>query len=307
MIIDGHCDTLKECYKRKCFIEDESLSFNIVDAPSPMLQMMAIYISPEEAEKGFEVTSKVLDEFDKQKERYDEKIVQIYSKGDIQKINNDKIGMLLTIENGSAIQGDLSNIDRFYDRGIRMMSIVWNESNELASGALEKNDNGLTTLGIQFVQHLNERDILVDVSHSSVKTFWDVVKITNRPVVASHSCVYELCRHPRNLRDDAIKQIAKMDGIVGIGFCSAFLNEKKKADVLDIVAHIKYIRNLVGIDYVGIGSDFDGLEKEHILPDIKGVRDIHHLEKTLKLEGFSRVEIEKVLGGNWQRVLEHNL
>lgn len=307
MIIDGHCDTLKECYKRKCSIADRTLNFNIMDASTPMIQMLAVYISPEEAQNGFYITSKVLDKFCEEKAIFQDRIVQIYSTKDIEKVKENSVGILLTIENGSAIQGNLVNIDKLYDRGIRMMSIVWNESNDLASGALEENDTGLTSLGSKFIQYLNQKNILIDVSHSSVKTFWDTVKISNRPIVASHSCVYNLCHHPRNLRDDQIKQIAKMKGIIGIAFCKSFLTEGNEANVNDVIKHIQYIKELVGIDYIGIGSDFDGLEEEDILSDIKGVKDIDYLRHALRNEGFNDSEINKVLGENWKRVLKQNL
>lgn len=305
MVVDGHCDTIKECYKRRISIEDRKLNFNISDVKRPMIQMMAIYISPEEADNGFEVATKVIDKFDEEKEKH--KIIQIYSGGDIEKINKNDIGILLTTENGSVIQGDLTNIDKLYNRGVRMMSIVWNESNDLASGALEQDDKGLTLLGKEFIKYLNKKNILIDVSHSSVKTFWDTVKITTKPIVASHSCVYNLCNHPRNLQDNQIKQIARMNGLIGIPFCSSFLKEKGRANVLDIVKHIKYIRDLVGIDYVGIGSDFDGLDEEDILYDVQGVKDIHYLVSALKVNGFTNEETNKVLGENWIRIMKENI
>ena len=217
------------------------------------------------------------------------------------------MGLVLTTENGSVIRGKLENVDKLYEAGVRMMSIVWNNKNELASGAMEKEDEGLTELGIEFVKYLNQKNILVDVSHSSVKTFWDTAKISSKPIVASHSCVYNLCHHPRNLQDEQIKQIAKMNGIIGIAFCSSFLSENNIANISNVIEHIKYIKNLVGIDYVGIGSDFDGLEKEHILNDMKGIKDIDNLIDGLKAEGFCHGEIEKILGDNWIRVLKDNI
>lgn len=304
MIVDAHCDTIKECYKRKISIINRKLKFNISDAKRPMLQMLAIYISPEEADNGFEIATKVIDKFDEEKEKY--KIVQVYSSKDVEKINKNDVGILLTTENGSVIQGDLSNIDKLYNRGVRMMSIVWNESNDLASGALEKEDRGLTLLGEKFIKYLDKKNILIDVSHSSERTFWDTVKITNKPIVASHSCIYNLCNHPRNLKDNQIKQIAKMNGVVGITFCSSFLKKSGRANALDIVKHIKYVKDLVGINYVGIGSDFDGLYEEDILSDIKGIKDINYLISALKEYGFTNKEIDKIMGDNWIRVIKEN-
>ena len=272
----------------------------------PILQMMAIYISPEEAENGYEITKSVLDYFEIQKEKFGDKIIQVKSKEDIQKLMPEKYGMMLTIENGSAIQGNLKNIDYLYQIGVRMMSIVWNKRNDLASGATEKIDTGLTELGKEYIKVLNEKKILVDVSHASEKTFWDTAQISNAPIVASHSCVYNLCEHPRNLKDNQIKQIAKMNGIIGVVYSSGFLNKTEKADIQDIINHIKYIKKLVGIDYVGLGSDFDGLEENHILKRLGGLNDINNLIYELKKE-FNNNEIEKIMGENWLRVIGENI
>ena len=306
MIVDGHCDTLKEAWKRDLSLDSTLLNFNIMDTKTPMIQMMAIYISPEEAENGFEVAEKVIAKFEREKENH-KNIVQIYNREDIEKVRDDKIGIILTAENGSIIQGNLNNIDKLYDKGIRIMSIVWNEQNDLASGALTKEDKGLTKLGIEYVKYLNKKNILIDVSHASEKTFWDTIKYTTKPVVATHSCAYNICNHPRNLKDNQIRQIAKREGIIGIPFCSQFLNRTGKANIQDIIKHIKYIKKLVGIDYVGIGSDFDGLDEEDILADMKSVKDIWKLEKELKKENFTKQEINKVLGDNWIRVLKSNM
>lgn len=306
IIVDGHCDTLKEAFKRKIDLDDEHLNFNIANTKFPMIQMMATYISPEEAKEGFDIAFKVLDFFKQEKEKYKDTIVQIINKDDIEKIENGKIGMMLTTENGSVIQGNLENIGKLYEAGVRMMSIVWNTENDLASGALDKVDKGLTPLGVEYIKCLNQKNILIDVSHSSEKTFWDTVKITSKPIVASHSCVYNICNHPRNLKDEQIKQIAKMNGIIGVVFCSEFSNPTGKANVSDVVKHIKYIKDLVGIDYVGLGSDFDGLEENHILPDLKGIRDIENLINALKTE-FTKKEIDKILGENWIRVIKENI
>lgn len=307
ILVDGHCDTLKETFKRNIDLDNNCLKFNISSKMNfPILQMMAIYISPEEAENGYEITKSVLDYFEIQKEKFGDKIIQVKSKEDIQKLMPEKYGMMLTIENGSAIQGNLKNIDYLYQKGVKMMSIVWNERNDLASGATEKIDTGLTELGKEYIKVLNEKKILVDVSHASEKTFWDTAQISNAPIVASHSCVYNLCEHPRNLKDNQIKQIAKMNGIIGVVYSSGFLNKTEKADIQDIINHIKYIKKLVGIDYVGLGSDFDGLEENHILKRLEGLNDINNLIYELKKE-FNNNEIEKIMGENWLRVIGENI
>ena len=184
------------------------------------------------------------------------------------------------------------------------MSITWNDDNELGTSAKTKTDKGLTELGFDYVKRLNELGIVVDVSHTSEKSFWDVVKVSNKPIVATHSNVYKLCQNPRNLKDEQIKAIADSGGIVGICFYSNFLNSSSKAGVKDIVEHIKYIKDLVGIDYVGLGSDFDGMDISETAKGVENISKINNIIDELKLQCFSRDEIVKILWKNWENVLK---
>lgn len=167
--------------------------------------------------------------------------------------------------------------------------------------------HGLTSLGKKYILELNKKGIIIDVSHLSEKTFWDTAKVSQRPIVATHSCVYSICNHSRNLKDEQIKQIAKTGGVIGICFSSGFLNLNKKADVRDVIKHIKYIVDLVGIDYVSLGSDFDGVREEKIPKDLNGIKAIGNLKEGLYAEGFAREDISKIMGENWYRVLKQNL
>ena len=331
ILVDGHCDTIEVAFDKQKNIDDKSLNFNLKDAKKPMIQMMATFISPE-YKNSFKRAKDIINYFYKQYEKFSDEIILVKTKEDKEKVISEqkelkekatnkilenkflnsekskrKLGILLTIENGRAIENDLKNVDYFYDKGIRVMSINWNEDNLLGCGALTKNDIGLTELGKQYINKLNEKNIIIDISHSSPKTFWDTAKLSEKPIVATHSCCIEICNHPRNLTDEQIKQIAKMNGIIGICYSSTFLSEKKKASSKEIVKHISYIANLVGIDYVGLGSDFDGLEEEHLPTDIKGIKDIDKIKEELKNVGFTKEEIAKIWGENWLRVLRKNL
>lgn len=306
-IIDGHCDTLSKALDENTNLYNKKYCFNIGDLLDkvPYIQMMAVFIAPEylnSKSSGFERAVRILDKFEKEKNN--EKIVQILEKKDLDKVLNEKkIGVVLTIENGSAISGKIENVDKLYERGIRVMSVTWNEDNDLGCGALTKNDRGLTELGKKYIKKLDERKILIDVSHSSERTFWDITKCTNNTIVATHSCVYSICKHPRNLKDEQIIEIANRGGIIGICFASQFLNELGSSNSKDIVKHIKYIKDLVGIEYIGLGSDFDGVDLNKMPLDIRGVKDIDKIITEMKKEGFSEAEVNKVLGENWLRVL----
>ena len=172
-------------------------------------------------------------------------------------------------------------------------------------GAKTQNDIGLTELGIAYVNKLQKLKILVDVSHASEKTFWDVIGNTTGPIVATHSNVYELCNHPRNLKDKQIKEIAKRNGVIGICFYKEFLNSKEEASVKDIVEHIKYIKDLVGIDYIGLGTDFDGMADEDAAKGVEKISLLNNIVEEMKNQCFSCEEIVKVLWKNWYRVLQN--
>lgn len=311
ILVDGHCDTLSKALDEKSDLENKEYCFNLVDAnkKTPCIQMMAAYIAPKFVDNeigGFNRAINILEQFKKDKDKSE--IINILNKEDLNKaVDEKKIGIILTIENGSAISGNIENIEKLYEKGIRVMSVTWNKDNDLGCGALTKNDEGLTKLGEEYIRRLEEKNIIIDVSHSSEKTFWDITKCTNRTIVATHSCANSICNHPRNLKDEQIIEIANREGIIGICFASHFLNESGKSDVVDIINHIKYIKDLVGIDYIGLGSDFDGVDFDDMPSDIRGIKDINKLEEKMKMEGFTEEEINKVMGENWLRVLENIL
>lgn len=305
MFVDLHCDTIKKAKDENLKLDSNKLLFNTKDVKLPHIQCLAVFVHSKynENTNGFKRANEIIDNF--YKTYNPEEMYIIQNKNDIESPKlNKKIGAILTIENGTAISGNLDNIEKLYNKAIRMMGIVWNEDNDLGCGALTQNDKGLTSLGIQYVKELENRKIIIDVSHASEKTFWDTARNVSVPIVASHSCVKKLCNHPRNLSDEQIKHIAKTNGVIGICFCNSFLTKKQTANVEDIVNHIDYIANLVGIDYISFGSDFDGLEKENILDDVKGVKDLELITKSLEDKGYTTEDIDKITAQNFLRVVK---
>ena len=308
-IVDGHCDTIQVALDRGVDLEDKSLSFNLQEALEkvPILQMTAAFINPN-YQNSFQRACDNIEHFERQIKKYPNELIQVKTKEDIETVKREKkLGCLLTIENGRAIENKLENVEYFYQKGARVMSITWNEDNLLGCGANTKQDYGLTEFGKQYIEKLNEKKIIVDVSHSSEKTFWDAIKTSERPIVATHSCCYSLCPHPRNLKDEQIKAIAAKQGIIGICYCTSFLSETGIAETKKIAEHIAYISNLVGVDYVGLGSDFDGLEKENVPTDLKCIGQIDNLIQSLSNMGLHKNEIEKIMGENWLRILKKEL
>lgn len=302
---DGHCDTLKNAYDENKDLKFESYDFNLVDAKmnKPVIQNLASFVHTN-IENGFERAKNIIKHYFSNISG----ISLITNKQELDNvINNNKIGAILSIENGKAIENNLENIDYFYEKGIKIMGITWNDENLIGSGCLSEKDNGLTEFGKSYVKKLEDKNILIDISHTSEKTFWDTIENTNKTIIATHSNCYSICNHPRNLKDEQIKAIAERNGIIGICFASSFLKEIGKADVEDIVKHIEYIISLVGEDYVGLGSDFDGLKEENKMNDIRGIKDVKLIEASLNKHGYSQNTINKIMGENWLRILKQVL
>ena len=197
-------------------------------------------------------------------------------------------------------------LKQYDDLGVKVIAPVWNHSNSLGEGTLEKyldeipSPPGLTKLGRSFVGAMNHLGIIIDVSHMNDRTFWDTVKTTTMPIIASHSGVYALREHVRNLKDDQIKAIAETGGVINVVFCRNFLGDAS-ADVSVLVDHIEYIIKLVGVDHVGLGSDFDGATMPVGLKDLS---EIGKIEAELRTRGYDEADLKKIMGHNNLRVLK---
>lgn len=302
----------------------------------------------------FAFANRQIDSLDAVIKRNPDKIVKVANvKELLETVKQNKIAALVGLEGGHQIENSLENLDALYNRGTRYITLTWNNSTNWATSAYDENNTpefkgkGLSDFGKKVVQHMNKIGMLVDVSHVSEKTFWDVIETTNKPIIASHSSVYSICPVPRNLKDDQIKAIAKNNGVIQINFNSGFIDptEKKREDAFMenhktefdslqiatkseyiaeemiyakykqeaqslrapfplVIEHIEYIIKLVGIDYVGIGSDFDGI----VLPPqlLDDVTTYSLITKALVEKGYSKKDINKILGGNLLRVLKAN-
>jgi len=214
-----------------------------------------------------------------------------------------KIAIVLTIEDGRAIEGKIENLRALYERGIRGMSLTWNINNDLATGVWEarrRKGQGLTGKGREVVREMAKMGMMIDISHASPETVRDILKVVTGPIYASHACVYAINPHWRNLRDWEIQEVARRGGVIGVNFFSKHLRKDgKTASPADVVKHIDYIVKLVGVDYVAIGSDYDGDIK-----NIKGLENISKMEaltEALVRKGYSEENIRKILGGNFLR------
>ena len=219
-------------------------------------------------------------------------------------IEKEKLAMLPTIEGAYSFVDEraLELVEQYRDLGVQVIAYVWNSASPIATGTEGDKDRGLTDLGRDLTKRVNELGIVIDVSHMNEKTFWDVCKESKAPIIASHSCCKSLVNHVRNLTDEQIKAIAESRGVVNINFWWELLGEEEeKVSIETLVDHIDYVRDLVGVDYIGLGSDFDGASMPK---DLGSVEDLPKISEELLKRGYSEEEVRKILGLNNLRVLK---
>ncbi len=230
---------------------------------------------------------------------------------DMEKNHADgKVSAFLTMEDGRAVQGSFDRLIDFYRQGVRLISLTWNFEN--CFGAPNSRDpelmkKGLTRFGKEAVELMNERGMLVDVSHLSDGGFWDVVNLTKTPFVASHSNCRALSPHPRNLTDEMIRALAEKGGVAGLNFCPDFLQSEEnthKSTVERMVVHLRHLIDVGGEDCAAIGTDFDGIGGEL---EIGTPTKMEQLFDRLHSEGFSDRLIEKIAFENTRRVIREVL
>ena len=222
-----------------------------------------------------------------------------------------KLAISLHIEGAEAIDTNFYELETFYKRGLRSLGLVWSRENQFGFGvpmghpASPDIGPGLTGAGRDLVRACNQLGILVDVSHLNEKGFWDVARITDRPIIASHSNVHAICPNSRNLTDKQLDAIKESDGLVGINFFVGFLRPDGaylRETPLDVVAdHAAYLVDRIGEDCVALGSDFDGCAPPKDLSDVCG---LPRLLETLSDRGFSDQLLEKIAHKNWLKALE---
>ena len=319
------------------------------------LQVFSIWVSPDEKEKKyFENANDMINKLDFLISRVPKDWGLVKSYQDITyNSRKNKMSCVIGVEGGHIIGRDISKLEALHDRGMRYLGLTWNNSNHIASSAKDETFNrnslsniGLSNFGSEVVQKCNDLGVIIDVSHSGEQAFWEVVEQSQEPIIASHSSVYALCPHYRNLKDDQIKAIAKTGGAVFINFYPGYIDStfQQKAEIInmkyeveldilaekydplsnqywfeemkllkhekariapninDVIKHISYIVDLVGVDFVGIGSDYDGVE---IMPTgLENVSKLPFLTKKLIEHGYTIREVRKILGGNFKRIFK---
>lgn len=314
-----HCDTISRLYDEGGSLYENKFNIDLKKMLKGdyLLQNFAMFVNLGGDFDPLTRAQQLIDLYYQEINKYPELIKPIYKYQDI--IDNQTNGLMsamLTLEEGAVINNDLAILRNYYRLGVRMITLTWNHPNGIGYPNListkEYKDlfhlntkDGLTDFGIEYIKEMERLGIIIDVSHLGDAGFYDVLKYTTKPFVASHSNARGVCKVARNMSDDMIKQLAKRDGVMGINFCGDFLRPSDiggvRSCVEDMVKHILYIRDLVGIDHVGLGSDFDGIDQNLELSDASMMP---MLKSALQDANLTNEEIEKVFYKNVLRVYQ---
>ncbi len=359
IVIDTHNDILTKCLERGYSFDQDLRGKTHSDLlrfkeGGVDVQVFSIWCDGKQA-NPFRYANRQIDTLYATALRNPDKMQIVFSSHELMRtVQKKKFGAMIGVEGGHMIENDLTKLDSLYKRGARYITLTWNNSNPWATSAMEETKDslldqpkGLNEFGKNLIRHMNELGMLVDLSHVGEKTFWDAINTSTKPVLVSHSCVYNLCPAFRNLKDDQIKAVGENGGVIHLNFYSGFLDstynrkdaafskkhkaerdsllkinsepyfaneylyEKYRDDVQAIRApyhllfdHLDYIIKLIGVDHVGLGSDFDGINStpQHL----NGVEDYPLITKELLARHYSKNNIRKILGGNFLRVLKAN-
>jgi membrane dipeptidase len=304
--------------------------------------------TPENTEAAYKQANAMIEATYEVCQKYDEMAEVAFTADDASRIEAaGKRAIYIGMENGFPLGTDLSRVNEFYNRGVRYITLCHSSNNDICDSSTDSNGpehNGLSRFGEEVVAEMNRLGMMIDVSHISDKAFYDVINLSKAPVIASHSSVRAIAKHPRNMTDEMIKALAKKGGVIQICLLDDYVknpdttsvhyqkmqelrkiynaefesmsDEKKEAfrdlwrktqekypkelpTVADLVDHIDHVKNLVGIDYVGIGSDFDGGGG---LADCQDVSQMPNITREMVKRGYTEEEILKVWGGNFFRV-----
>lgn len=311
LVIDSHCDTILKVlgsqgkYRLGALHQTEHVDIPRLRQGGVDMQFFAVYIGAEyKPDRAVKRTLQLLDCLYQEIEANQDTLRLILKASDIDFVKtNNQIGVLISIEGGEALEGDLALLRIYHRFGVRAVGLTWNERNQIAEGVGEcRSGGGLTDFGVSVVAEMNRLGMIVDVSHISEPGFYDVLNVSQHPVIASHSNARAVCGHVRNLTDRQIRALAEKGGVMGMNFAPEFLVEQGEAHLDDVITHIDHIVNLLGNSkHVGLGGDLDGISQTP-----RGLEDVTKypaLTEALLRRGYSEEALLDILGLNHLRVI----
>lgn len=322
-LIDMHCDTLWRLMDRggKDSLVNEycEVSLSKLKEADSIAQFFACFIgmsdmpgqnTEEKYEAGYQYALDTIELFDRQMKENSDQIGQARNVKDMLALaKQDKLAAVLTVEEGGILNHQMSRLDALYEKGVRLITLMWNYENCLGYPNSREETSmrkGLKPFGIEVVRSMKEKKMLIDVSHASDGGFWDAMTYGKGNVVASHSNCRALCKHPRNLSDDMIRALADAGGVAGLNLYGAFLDGTEESRLDAMVAHVKHMIQIGGSEFPAIGTDFDGFGgMKHM--DIHHIGEMKKLLEALEKAGISVGQLERIWYGNVFRVLEETL
>jgi membrane dipeptidase len=305
-VVDFHCDVISKMTDNDVisFMNDSRLdvTYERLQSGGVVLQCFAIYLLEKWGQPRFEYILKGIDVFRSKVLPTGNGMQWLRYKDEVNQMNNSKSWGMLSIEGADGLEGNLFNVTTVFELGVRFLGLTWNYANWAADGVLESRNGGFTKKGRQLVELCNQIGLLLDVSHLSQAGFWELVELTERPFIASHSNAYNVCPNVRNLDNEQIKVIVSMDGRIGLTFFPWFVKEGNgEVTPLDIIPHIEHMCELGADKHLMFGSDFDGIDT--------WVTDLEHPGKypnlvELLLKYYREEQVISWLSGNALTYLE---
>lgn len=317
VIFDGHCDTLISVrdgdrrLSERCQVLPDGgvLTSRHVDLPRLLeggvtAQAFACFVRrqflPSDATNE---ALRLIDAFYCALDETAEALLLAITAADVERAKTEgKVAGALSLEGAEALEGDLAVLRTLYRLGVRALGLTWNWRNQAADGLWEaRTGGGLTEFGAALVREANRLGVILDVAHLAPAGVRDVLALSEAPVVASHANARALCNSHRNLTDEQLEGIAASGGLVGVTYVSSFLAQNPQDASLErVLDHVDYIVKMIGVDHVGLGSDFDGFAG--VLPGLEDVSRLPALTKGLVARGYTDEQVGKILGGNYLRV-----
>lgn len=308
--LDSHCDTPMffdqqihfEQRDPRILVDLHKMTEGMLDATFMVAYLEQKERTPEALEAATAKADRILNEIEEMVARNCTAVDLARTSADIAHLKQQgKKAIVMGIENGYAIGKDIRNVERFRNRGVAYMTLCHNGDNDICDSHRGNEEHGgVSAFGAQVIQEMNRVGMMVDLSHAHEKSFYDAIEISHLPIVCSHSSARALCNHTRNLTDEQMKALARSGGVAQVTLYNGFLRENGNATILDAIEHLNHMVNVMGIDHVGIGTDFDG---DGGIIGCACDSELLQFTRRLLLERYNKEDIQKIWGGNFLRIM----
>ena len=311
LTLDSHCDTPMFFDQQinfasrdpKILVDLHKMTEGHLDATIMVAYLEQLGLTDEDLLAATAKADRILNEIEAMVAKSNQFVNIAYTPMDLYRLKAErKKAIMLGIENGYAIGQDLQNVERFRNRGVVYMTLCHNGNNQLCGSAKGNDEDlGVNAFGEQVIHEMNRVGMMVDISHAGIQTFYDTLDISTKPIVASHSSSRALCNHPRNLTDEQLRALAAKGGVAQVTLYNGFLKEEGQATLQDAINHLNHMVDIMGIEHVGIGTDFDG---DGGIIGCASASELINFTRCLLKERYSEEDIRRIWGGNFLRVME---